>query len=74
MKVFELQADEIETLIEVVSKLKEVEKLKFKTESISVFKSPLEAKELNNKYLFKHNIVLTHLLKEPTSLEEQFLN
>ncbi len=70
---FELQADEIETLIEVVSKLKEVEKVEIQDGKVLVYlKSPLEAKELN-KYLFKHNIVLTHLLKRKTSLEEQFL-
>ncbi len=70
---FELQAENNEALKAVLSTHPAIEKLAVQDEKIIVFlKSPLEAVELN-RFLFENNIVLHHLVKRKTSLEEQFL-
>ena len=40
---------------------------------IATLNQPVTATELNS-YLFKNNIVLTHLVKRKPSLEQQFLS
>ena len=70
---FELQANNLDELIQVVSEHPSVDKIDLQDGKALVYlKAPLEAGELN-QYLFNKNIVLTHLLKRRTSLEEQFL-
>jgi ABC-2 type transport system ATP-binding protein len=70
---FELQADNLDALIQVVSQHQAVDKVEVQDGKALVYlKAPLEAGELN-QYLFNKNIVLTQLLKRKTSLEEQFL-
>ena len=70
---FELQADNFDELIQAVSQHKSVDKIEVQDGKALVYlKATLEAGELN-EYLFNKNIVLTHLLKRKTSLEEQFL-
>lgn len=70
---FELQADNFDELIQAVSQHQSVDKIEVQDGKALVFlKATLEAGELN-EYLFNKNIVLTHLLKRKTSLEEQFL-
>lgn len=70
---FELQADNLDELIQAVSNHESVDKVEVQDGKALVYlKAPLEAGELN-QYLFNKNIVLTQLLKRKTSLEEQFL-
>lgn len=70
---FELQAENNEALRAVLNTHPAIEKLVIQDEKIIVFlKSPLEAVDLN-RFLFENNIVLHHLVKRKTSLEEQFL-
>lgn len=70
---FELKADNFEDLILAVSQHQSVDKIEVQDgKAIVYLKATLEAGELN-EYLFNKNIVLTHLLKRKTSLEEQFL-
>uniref|UniRef100_UPI00404835BB ABC transporter ATP-binding protein n=1 Tax=Flavobacterium sp. TaxID=239 RepID=UPI00404835BB len=70
---FELQADNLDALIQAVSNHESVDKVEVQDGKALVYlKTPLEAGELN-QYLFNRNIVLTQLLKRKTSLEEQFL-
>lgn len=70
---FELQADNFDDLVQAVSQHEAVDKIEIQDGKALVYlKATLEAGELN-QYLFNKNIVLTHLLKRKTSLEEQFL-
>lgn len=70
---FELQADNFDELIQAVSQHQSVDKIEVQDGKALVYlKATLEAGELN-EFLFNKNIVLTHLLKRKTSLEEQFL-
>ena len=70
---FELQSDDNETLKTVLSSHPAIEKVVFEEGKVLVYlKNPLEASELN-RYLFKKNIFLNHLVKRKTSLEDQFL-
>lgn len=70
---FELQAKNFDELIQAVSQHPSVDKIDVQDGKALVYlKAPLEAGELN-QYLFNKNVVLTHLLKRRTSLEEQFL-
>ena len=70
---FELKADNFDELIQAVSQHQSVDKIEVQDGKALVYlKATLEAGELN-EYLFNKNIVLTHLLKRKTSLEEQFL-
>jgi ABC-2 type transport system ATP-binding protein len=70
---FELQADNLDALIQAVSNHESVDKVEVQDGKALVYlKAPLEAGELN-QYLFNKNIVLTQLLKRKTSLVEQFL-
>lgn len=70
---FELQAENLDALVQAVSELQAVDKIEVQEGKVLVYlKAALEAGELN-QYLFQKNIVLTHLLKRKTSLEEQFL-
>ncbi len=70
---FELQANNLDELIQVVSEHPSIDKIEVQDGKALVYlKAPLEAGELN-QFLFKKNIVLTQLLKRKTSLEEQFL-
>ncbi len=70
---FEIQADNLDALIQVVSEHPSIDKIEVQDGKALVYlKAPLEAGELN-QFLFKKNIVLTQLLKRKTSLEEQFL-
>lgn len=70
---FELQANNFDDMIQAVSQHPSVDKIEIQDGKALVYlKATLEAGELN-QYLFNKNIVLTHLLKRRTSLEEQFL-
>lgn len=70
---FELQAANIDDLIQAVSQHHAVDTIEVQDGKILLYlKASLEAGELN-EYLFNKNIVLTHLLKRKISLEEQFL-
>ena len=70
---FELQATNLEHLIEVLKTHTAVEKVKKEDDKVLVYlKSPLEATDLN-RFLFEKNISVSHLIKRKNSLEEQFL-
>ncbi|RKS98518.1 ABC transporter ATP-binding protein [Flavobacterium sp. 123] len=70
---FELQATNLEHLIEVLKTHPAVEKVKKEDDKVLVYlKSPLEATDLN-RFLFEKNISVSHLVKRKNSLEEQFL-
>ncbi len=70
---FELQSDTMETLKSALSQHPAVEKIIVDEGKVMVYlKNELGASELN-RYLFERNIVLNHLVKRKSSLEEQFL-
>ena len=70
---FELQAEDNETLINVIQAHPAIEKVISEEGKVMVYhKSSLAAADLN-KYLCENNIFLNHLVKRKTSLEEQFL-
>ena len=70
---FELQADDNDSLMSVLSVHPAVKNVAIDQGKVLVYlKENLEAKELN-RFLFEKNIVLNHLIKRKNSLEEQFL-
>lgn len=70
---FELKSDNNQNLIAVISAHVAVEKVTEEDGKVLVYlKSELNPADLN-KYLFEKSIVLNHLVKRNTSLEEQFL-
>lgn len=70
---FELQSENSENLIKVIQAHPAIEKVIAEEGKVLVYlKNPIEASDLN-KYLFENNIILNHLVKRKTSLEEQFL-
>ncbi|UUC45346.1 ABC transporter ATP-binding protein [Flavobacterium cerinum] len=70
---FELQSDNHEMLKSVLKGLTVIDKIEEDEGKLFVYlNAPLEASELN-RYLFRNNIVLNHLVKRKHSLEEQFL-
>lgn len=70
---FELHSESFEEMVRLVSQHPAVEKIEIQDGKAFVYLlAPLEAGDLN-QYLFSRNVVLTHLLKRKTSLEEQFL-
>ncbi len=70
---FELQADNMEGLIEILQTHPAIETIKKEEDKVLVYlKKELEAKDLN-RFLFEKNISLNHLVKRKNSLEEQFL-
>ena len=70
---FELQADDMEKLIEVLQSHPAIDKITTVDSKVLVYlKSKLESKDLN-QFLFTNNICLSHLVKRKNSLEEQFL-
>jgi ABC-2 type transport system ATP-binding protein len=70
---FELQADNMENLIEILQTHPAIEHIKSEEDKVLVYlKKELEAKDLN-RFLFENNICVSHLVKRKNSLEEQFL-
>lgn len=70
---FELQADDIESLIQVLKTHPAIEKTVLTEGKVLAYlKTKLESKDLN-LFLFSNNICLSHLVKRKNSLEEQFL-
>ncbi|WP_396210151.1 ABC transporter ATP-binding protein [Flavobacterium sp.] len=70
---FELKAKDLTQLQKALEGHNSVERTKESEGKLLVFlKQDIAAEELNT-YLFKHNIVLEHLVKRKNSLEEQFL-
>jgi ABC-2 type transport system ATP-binding protein len=70
---FELKAKDLTQLQKTLEGHNSVERTKESEGKLLVFlKQDIAAEELNT-YLFKHNIVLEHLVKRKNSLEEQFL-
>ncbi|MEW5676096.1 ATP-binding cassette domain-containing protein [Flavobacterium enshiense] len=70
---FELQADDNQSLRNLLQHHAAVEKIEDEDGKLYVYlKAPLEAADLN-RYLFQNNISLNHLVKRKHSLEEQFL-
>ncbi len=72
--LFELQTDkDNDKLFDLISKFDGISSIK-KDEGkiIAKLNKPIDAAEIN-KYLFKNDIVLTHLVKRKPSLEQQFL-
>jgi len=70
---FELKSDTMDSLQSAVSQHVAVDKIVAEEGKIIVYlKSPLEASDLN-RFLFERNIVLNHLVKRKSTLEEQFL-
>jgi ABC-2 type transport system ATP-binding protein len=70
---FELQADDMEKLIQVLQSHPAIDKITTVDSKVLVYlKSKLESKDLN-QFLFSNNICLSHLAKRKNSLEEQFL-
>jgi ABC-2 type transport system ATP-binding protein len=70
---FELQSDNNSLLIATMKNHPEFEKVSEAEGKVIVhFKILVDAAQLNN-YLFKHGIILKHLVNKKLSLEEQFL-
>ena len=70
---FELKAKDLSLLQLALQNHSSIEKTIESEGKLLVFlKQDIAAEELNT-YLFKHNIVLEHLVKRKNSLEEQFL-
>ncbi len=70
---YELNADDIPKLKEVLLKNAAVEKIEYQNGKILVFmKSKIDAATFSH-YLFENNIALTHFVMRKHSLEEQFL-
>ena len=70
---FELQADDIDNLIQVLQSHPAIDKITVADSKVLVYlRSKLESKDLN-QFLFTNNICLSHLVKRKNSLEEQFL-
>ena len=70
---FELEADDNQNLMEVLKAHFATTKIICEQGKVLVYlKENLEARELN-RFLFEKNIVLNHLVKRKSSLEEQFL-
>ncbi|WP_396194259.1 ABC transporter ATP-binding protein [Flavobacterium sp.] len=70
---FELQADDMKKLSEILLKHPEIEKTsEVEGKIVAHFKSLIEPAVLN-KYCFENNIYLNHLVLKKLSLEEQFL-
>ncbi|AWH86748.1 ABC transporter ATP-binding protein [Flavobacterium album] len=70
---FELQADDNNTLKNLLQQHASVERFEENEGKLTVYlKGPLEPGELN-RYLFNNGITLSHLVKRTNSLEEQFL-
>lgn len=73
--LFELKVDEnSEKLLELLSTFEGIVSTKIDDENkiIATLDKPVSASEINN-FLFKNNIVLSHLVKRKPSLEQQFL-
>ena len=73
--LFELKVDEKEPeLIQILEKHSSISKISKENGLITAYlKNEISAAEMNN-YLFKNNIVLSHLIKRKPSLEQQFLD
>lgn len=70
---FELQADDMFLLEEILAKHPSIEKIVSEEGKLLVYlNNVLSARDLN-AYLFENKIVLNHLVKRKNSLEEQFL-
>ena len=70
---FELESENLENLKAALHHFSQIEKIEKEENKLLVYlKENLEPAELNS-YLFKQNIILTHLVKRKHSLEEQFL-
>jgi ABC-2 type transport system ATP-binding protein len=70
---FELQADDLENLVQVLNTHPAIDKITTAEGKVLVYlKTNLESKDLN-QFLFSNNISLSHLVKRKNSLEEQFL-
>jgi ABC-2 type transport system ATP-binding protein len=70
---FELQADNLQQLVDVVATHPAVKNVVKTNDKVIVYlRKELEAKDLN-QFLFSKNIILNHLVKRRNSLEEQFL-
>ena len=72
--LFELKVEsDTAKLLEVLSKFKGISAIKEEENTIiATLSKPISASEINN-YLFKNNVVLSHLVKRKPSLEQQFL-
>ena len=73
--LFELKVDDnSEKLLELLSTFEGIVSTKIDDENkiIATLNKPVSASEVNN-FLFKNNIVLSHLVKRKPSLEQQFL-
>ena len=70
---FELQVEDLEGLKNALNSYPSAEKIVEEDGKLLVYTNvPIEASEIN-KYLFKNNIFLSHLVKRKNSLESQFL-
>lgn len=70
---FELKSQDNEVLIQVLKTHPAIEKVEGKEDLVLAYLSaPLDSESLN-KYVFDHEIVLSHLVKRKESLEEMFL-
>ncbi|GGK52582.1 MULTISPECIES: ABC transporter ATP-binding protein [Flavobacteriaceae] len=72
--LFELKVEsDSSKLLEVLSQFEGISAIKEEENTIiATLSKPISASEINN-YLFKNNVVLSHLVKRKPSLEQQFL-
>ena len=72
--LFELKVESDTTqLLEVLSQFEGISAIKEEENTIiATLSKPVSASEINN-YLFKNNVILSHLVKRKPSLEQQFL-
>lgn len=70
---FELQADDIERLLQILLQHPDIEKTSESEGKITAYFKKIVEPAALNKYCFENNVILNHLALRKLSLEEQFL-
>jgi ABC-2 type transport system ATP-binding protein len=70
---FELQADDMERLLQILLQHPDIEKTSESEGKITAYFKKIVEPAALNKYCFENNVILNHLALRKLSLEEQFL-
>ncbi|MEY2631327.1 MAG: Daunorubicin/doxorubicin resistance ATP-binding protein DrrA [Bacteroidota bacterium] len=70
---FELQADDMERLVQILLQHPDIEKTSESEGKITAYFKKIVEPATLNKYCFENNVILNHLALRKLSLEEQFL-
>jgi len=70
---FELQADDMERLVQILLQHPDIEKTSESEGKITAYFKKIVEPAALNKYCFENNVILNHLALRKLSLEEQFL-